>query len=379
MKTAAEYFEDLVSGYEAKTGAVLDRERDLALVPIFALTADRLGALDEAEQGRRQQLDPSQATGEDLDAICNLVGVYREPASASTALVTLTGTPGTVIPSGALVEGGGADGRARWVLLNPVTIGGGGTAGGEVEAAALGRVEAGAGEISKVVSVVSGWTAVTNAAAAVAGQEIESDQTLRARRERALQGGSSSVNAIRRALEALLDVQAAIVLENDTNSDLVLSGLTLTPHALAVVVYPEQDTTAKKEALARALYNASSAGIELLGDELATVTGADGRAKNVRWREAVADAVPVAVALTLASGFTLSQVTAAVSVAIEEYFEALRVGDVVRQLRLCAAVAGASSAIEAASVTVNGVAADYDPGPLARAVLDGDVVVTEVV
>ncbi len=378
MKTAAEYFEELVSGYEAATGAVIDRERDMVLAPLFAAVADRHGAFDEGLQATREQLDPSKATGTDLDAICNLVGVLREQASASTALVTLTGTTGTVIPSGALVEGGGADNRARWLLLNPVTIGGGGTAAGEVEAAVAGLVEAGAGEINKVVSVVSGWTGVTNAAAAVPGQEIESDQALRSRRQRALQGGSSSVNAIRRALEALPDVQVAIVLENDTNADLVLSGLTLTPHALAVVVYPEQDTTAKREALARALYAASSAGIELLGDELATVTGADGRAKNVRWREAVADAVPVAATLTLAPGYTLGLVSAAVRAAIEAYFEALRVGDVVRQLRLCAAVASASIGIEGASVTVDGVAADYNPGPLARATIDGAVTVTEV-
>jgi hypothetical protein len=376
MKTAAEYFEQLVSDYEADTGAVLDRERDMVLVPAFAAVADRHGALDEGIQATREQLDPSKATGTDLDGICALVGVYREQATASTAIVTLSGTPGTVIPSGALVEGGGVDGRARWLLIDPVVIEGGGTVAGEVEAAVPGLVEAGAGEISKVVGVVSGWSGVTNAAAAVPGQEIESDQTLRARRQRALQGGSSSVNAIRGALEALPDVQAAIVLENDTNADLVLSGITLTPHALAVVVYPEQDTTAKKEALALALYVASAAGIKLLGTELATVTGADGRAKNVRWRNAIADAVPVAAALTLAPGYTLGLVSEAVQIAIEEYFGALRVGDVVRQLRLCAAVASASAGIEGASVTVNGAPADYNPGPLARAVIDGDVVVT---
>lgn len=378
MKTAAEYFEDLVSGYEAATGAVIDRERDMVLAPAFAVLADRHGALDEGIQATREQLDPSKATGTDLDALCNLVGVYREQATASTALVTLTGTPGTVIPSGALVEGGGEANRARWLLLAPVTIGGGGTVAGEVEAAEVGRIEAGAGEINKVVSVVSGWTGVTNAAAAVPGQEIEDDQTLRARRQRALQGGSSSVNAIRRALEALPDVEVAIVLENDTNADLVLSGLTLTPHALAVVVYPAQDTTAKREALVRALYSASAAGIELLGTEIGTVTGADGRAKNVRWREAVADAVPVAAQLALAPGYTLGQVSDAVAGAIAEYFGALRVGDVVRQLRLCAAVATASVGIEGATVTVNGSAADYDPGPLARATIAGAVAVTEV-
>lgn len=378
MKTAAEYFEELVSGYEAATGAAIDRERDQVLAPFFAVMADRHGALDEGIQATREQLDPSKATETDLDAICALVGVYREPASASTALVTLTGTPGTVIPSGALVEGGGDDNRARWLLLAAVTIGGGGTVTGEVEATRPGRIEAGVGEINKVVSVVSGWTGVTNADAAVPGQEVEDDQTLRARRQRAIQGGSSSVNAIRRALEALADVQVAIVLENDTNSDLVLSGLTITPHALAVVVYPEQDTTAKREALTRALYAASAAGIQLLGDETATVTGADGRAKTVRWREAVADAVPVAAALTLASGYTLGQVSEAVADAIEEYFGALRVGDAVRQLRLCAAVANASVGIEAATVTVNGVAADYNPGPLARATIAGAVGVTEV-
>ncbi len=376
MKTAAQYLDEMVADYEAATGASLDIERDGVLAPLLVAIADRLGALDEGLQAVRQQLDPSAAVGSTLDAICALVGVYREPATRSTATVTVTGVAGTAIPAGSLIEGGGADGRARWQTLADVTVGAGGTVSAEVEALELGRVEAGVGELDTIVSIVAGWSAVTNPAAASPGQTTEDDATLRARRQRSLQQGSANANALRAAVEALPDVTTAIVLENDTGAPVVVSSLTLAAHSVTVVVYPEQDTEAKALALAQVIYTHLCAGIRTEGTSAATATDINGQAKTVRWREATDDAVPVVASVTLAPGYALGQVSDAVAAAIVAVFDALTVGQVVRQLALCGAVAPIAG-VEDVTITVNGSAANYNPGPLARATLDGAPTVEE--
>jgi uncharacterized phage protein gp47/JayE len=368
IKTAAQYLSDMIDSYEADTGAVIDRERDQVLVPFLAAIAAQLGAIDEGWHASREQLDPAQATGTALDALSNLVGVLREQATASTAIVTLSGTPGTVIPADALMEGGGVGDRARWRLLAPVTIGGGGTVAGEVEATRPGRIEAGVGEISKVVSVVSGWSGVTNAAAAVTGTSIESDQDLRARRFKALFAlRGKSCAAIRTAAEALPGVQSAQVFDNATNEAQVIASLSFPPHSFAVVVYPEQDTTEKKEALARMIYDRRSPGVETVGAESAIISGEGILPTTIRWQNAEEVEVDVDVALTLASGVTVGSVTLAVEQAVGLVFAASKVGDVVRRLAILARLA-AIPGILSADVLLNGVAADYTPTLVQRPV-----------
>ena len=66
-----------------------------------------------------------------------------------------------------------------------------------VECTATGATVAGIGAIDAVVTPVAGWTSVTNAAAANVGQDRESDQDLRARRQASLQvSGASSIAAL---------------------------------------------------------------------------------------------------------------------------------------------------------------------------------------
>lgn len=369
MKTAAQFLEDILSSYEASTGATIDRERDTVITPFVAAVATQLGAIDEAHQASREQLDPSKAARTALDALANLVGVYREQATASTALLTYSGTPGTIIPAGALAEGGGVDGRARWVLLAPVTIGGGGSATGEVEATAPGRIEAGAGEINKVVSVVSGWTSVTNADAASPGQGVERDQDLRARRVRALDAlRGKSCAAIRAAAEALPGVQSAQCFDNPSSEAVTIAGLSFPSKSFCVVVYPAQVTAEAKTALARMIYDRRSPGVETVGDESATISGEGILPTVVRWQHAEEVEVDVDVTLTLASGVTLGSVTLAVKDAVELVFDGAKVGDVVRRLAILARLANIPG-ILSADVLLAGVAADYTPTLIQRPIV----------
>lgn len=369
--TSAEYLDTIKTTYEAELAArglpsQVDWERDTFMGIWAPIIADRLGDLAESDQFNFDMMDPGAARGVYLDMLCWLVGIYREAPTRSTAVVTLTGTPGALIPAGALVEGGGADGRARWQLLATVTIGGGGTVQGEIAAQMLGRIDASAGEINKIVTIQMGWTGVTNAASAVPGNDIESDEDLRARRQRSIQTlAGPSLGGIRAAVEALPDVTSAQVFDNVSDAEQVIAGITLTPKTICVVVYPEQDTAEKREALAILLARKRAAGIGMAGDQSETVIGEGISDSIIRWQHAEEVEVDVAITLTLASGVTVESVELAVEQAVGLVFAAAKVGDAVRRLAILARLASIPG-ILSADVLLAGVAADFTPTLIQR-------------
>lgn len=361
--------------YEALTGLVIDWEHDVVLGPVSVIVGDMFGELWDLAQAVYDAMDPNNATGVQLDALCQIVGITREPASYSTVTLTLTGTSGTVIPEGRIVQGGGTDGRAKWVTTADVTLSGG-TGSVVAQAQDVGVVTADPSAITTIVTPVAGWTAVTNAAAATPGTARESDATLRRRRAENLQtAGSRSIAALRANLLESDGIQAAVVVENTTSAVATVEGLSLEPHSVGIVVYPDTLTDDQKEAAAIVIYDHLPAGIATNGtDVVATVTGGDGFAKTIRFDYASETQVDVATTVVLAAGYELSDVEDAVQALVVDYFAGLGVGDAARRLAILAQVATVEG-ITGASVTLNGLNADVDPNATARCVLDANTVV----
>lgn len=340
----------------------IDWDRDVVVSLLLDVTALRLDALAEGLQAVYDATDVNAATGYQLDNLALLVGVTREDATYSQATVTLTGTVGTIITAGKLVEGGGPDGTSRWRTTEDVTIGGGGTVDVVVQAVDVGEIEAAIGEIDAIVSTQAGWTAVTNAAAAEAGNPLESDATLRARRRRATQAGSISAAALRAELEALDFVEAAIVLENTSGATATVSGISLDPHSICAIVRPSGLTDDQKEELAQVIYEGKSPGIGTNGtDVVVDVTQPDGTTETIRARYATTSAVNVVVNVTaVEAGYTEAGITAALQTAVEAVFDDLEVGETLRILRVYNAIADVEGLL-AATVTLNGFSTDRVP------------------
>lgn len=312
-------------------GFEVEQGRGDVLDLFFAVVATELGTLSEGVQGLYDQLDPDSAQGVQLDGIGALRGVPRNAPTSSTATVTLTGTVGTVVPQGKLVEGGGTDGRARWALAADATIGGLGTVNVSVTCTEVGAVAATIGEIDAIVTPVSGWTAVTNAADAATGNDRESDADYRVRQAASLQfSGAGSTDAIRGALTDLDYVDAAIVVENDTAAIVTTSGVTLDPQSVAVIIDPPGAdlTTAQKSEIASTIYDRLAAGIKTNGtNNVVTITGGDGLTKTVRWDDVAELNVTVAMTVVLATGFVLADVQSAAQSAVAAYFAEVAVGE----------------------------------------------------
>lgn len=362
--------------YETLTGltGAIDWEADAVLGPISAIVGDMFGELWEALQAVYDATDPNNATGIQLDSLSQVAGITRETATYSTATLTLTGTTGTVIVEGSIVQGGGDDGKARWATTEDVTLASG-TGSVVAQAVDVGVVTANPSTITTIVTPISGWTAVTNAAAATPGTARESDAVLRRRREANLQtAGSRSIAALRANLLEVEGVQAAVVIENTDAVTATVEGVSLTAHSIGVVLYPSTLTTAQKQLAAQAIYDHMPGGIATNGnDVVATVTGRDGFAKTITWEWSTTTTVNIGTTVTLRTGYVLADVSTAIQDLVEEYFTGLGVGDSAEKLAILALVATVAG-VSGATVLLNGAGSDIDPTATARCILGTNTV-----
>lgn len=95
---AAEYLSHIRDRYEALTGLQVDWSRDTFLGQISALMAQQLGDLAESAQGLYDAFNVNNAQGLHLDSLAMIVGVRRNEATYSTALIRVRGEVDTFIP-----------------------------------------------------------------------------------------------------------------------------------------------------------------------------------------------------------------------------------------------------------------------------------------
>lgn len=338
--------------------------RDGIFGVMSAVVATLLGDTGgETAQALADQWNVDNAADSFADAMCALVGIYRQPATYSTVTLTIAGT-GT-LPAGSIARGTTGD----WTTDADLALPGDVTSTCTV----IGEVNAGAGSITTRVSV-SGWTSVTNAADAVPGQEIETTAALMARRAESLQvSGRSSVQAIRAALLTLSYLSAAVVQENDENAD-APDGQP--PHSIALYVYPLGLSAAQGAEISETLYRNMSEGIQAWGDETYQVTGSDGVARGIEWSYAVEDAIAVTVSIRVDTAIYVAGSAAA---AITAAF-VFQVGQTVSALDFVLVLAAVPGITSVPTMTLDGAAAwaDYVPAVNHIAVLDGTPTVTIV-
>jgi len=361
---------------EADLGVTIDWSPDSVLSAITSAAAATIALPSASTQAIWDGFDRENAVGLQLDAIGALTGTYRNRATYSTCTVTLSGVAGSIIPDGSQVQGGGTDGSARWRIPTSTTLDGGGTADVVVVAVDPGVVTADVGDISTIVTPAAGWSGVTNAAAATPGAALESDATYRLRQVQELgQAGAYSPAALRAKLLALrVDgaavITSCVVANNASSSVRTIGGLSFPPHSFAPVVWPAPLTDPQIQAVATAMFKLPippgswSAG-PLVSDSTgfaAVVTGDDGFPHPIRGYYAALVTIPVAVTLTMARGYALSDVQSAVVAAIQGYFAALAVGQTVLYSQLFSLIQAVNvKAIAGISLLINGSAANYDP------------------
>lgn len=163
------------------------------------------------------------------------------------------------------------DGTVHWMFLGNGTY----AVDVECESEDTGPNVANAGTLNDIVTAVAGWSSFTNLLDADLGRSLETDPEFRVRREEELRiAGNSALEAIRQDLLALDGVDAAIVLENDTDEE---DGDGRPPHSFECVVLGDVD----EDVIAQAIWDGKPAGIQTFGAETGTATDSQGATHDV--------------------------------------------------------------------------------------------------
>lgn len=269
-KTLEECREDLKARARAELGSSIDLGDETALGQLIGILADRLADLWQVGQGIYGAAFPESASGLSLDRNAALTGTTRAPAVATQVICTLGGTGGTVIPAGSMVAiPDVAD--AQFELLNDVVIPGAGV----FECTSTGEIYALAGEVTEILSPVTGWATVTNAEdQTVLGSDEQSDTRLRlARRDQIRAQGGSAFEAIRaRVLRYVDNVSDCFVFENETDATVD----TIPAGAFEVVVRGGLDAD-----IAAAIFAAKPTAIKAHGTTIVAVADSQGDSHNI--------------------------------------------------------------------------------------------------
>ena len=238
-RTLAILVEEMESGFRSAFGTGIKLGNKSIFGQIIRIFAERLTALWELGESIASSGDPDKASGAFLEAVCLLTGTFRKAATSSGVVLTLTGDPTTVVPTGnraatlsteeefatatdslafatldawtittvytlgdrvtnaarayqCITAGTSAGSGGPTTALSDITDGsvhwiylGEGTGAIDVLAYATvtGPVEGVAGDITTIINPVSGWSSVTNLLDANPGRIVTPDSDLRLLRE----------------------------------------------------------------------------------------------------------------------------------------------------------------------------------------------------
>ena len=346
LPTQAQIIDSMVSDYEQLTGLTLDTARtdDQATMISISIASDRIAACYEALRGIYDGTNVDAAVGVQLQDASRLVGVDPDPAGYSTVTMSFLGTNGTVIPTGTIVEGGGDDGKARWVTTSDITIAGGSTTV-VAQAQIAGPTVAAASSIVKIVTAVDGLNTVTNAAEATPGVLRETDSQLRKKRRASLTlQGSSSTSSILANLLALDYVEEAVVLQNADNGTRTISGKSMNSNSVWVFLNPTTLTETQKDDVAALLHKKVPAATQMMNSGGATATVKQvtdiGRStsREISWDTGTDLPMFLEIVVVLTPGFVLADVTPGIEAALVDYFATLTMGATLSEYAMIQAV-----------------------------------------
>jgi uncharacterized phage protein gp47/JayE len=187
--------------------------QDSAIYQLLSILSLKQSDTCQGLQFAYNNASPLTAVGAGLDRVVKLNGIARMPYSYSTATLTITGTPGTILTNALAQDANGN----QWLFTYTIPGGGSGTVLATCTTA--GNVTAGAGTISIIATPQLGWASVSNSADATPGNPIETDSQLRARQAISVAIPSSTrLAGTIAALAALVGLSNVNVLENPTGS-----------------------------------------------------------------------------------------------------------------------------------------------------------------
>jgi uncharacterized phage protein gp47/JayE len=220
---------------------------------------------------------PAGAIGAALARLVKINGITKKDPAYSSTTVTLGGINGSPVPAGALIGNSQPGVTATFKTLVDGVVGG---AAVPVQATVAGPIPGSAGDLSVPLTVVPGWTTVTNASGVALGTTGETDAVLRARRTASVALASIGIlDGLEAALLQVPGVTQARVRENpeDTTQSLADGG-TLVAHAIEAMVIGGDPA-----AIAETIWRKRSLGVTMVGGHVQSVTDSQGVAHDIKF------------------------------------------------------------------------------------------------
>ncbi len=284
---------DLESLFKSVYGNNLNISPESPDGQIIGLLSGSFSDLWEIAEGAYNAFNPSAATDTTLSNLVQINGITRNEASNSIAILTFTGTDGTLIPEGTLVSH--ISSQEQFSTEADVTITGG-TATVTAASINTGIIEASAGTLTEIETPITGLNSVTNNDDANVGSERETDAELRARRLRSLAiSAQSTVDSLYAVVSNLDFVTQVTVLENDTD---VVDSNGLPPHSVQIIVVGGLD-----EDIGNAIWLNKPAGITSFGDESVVISDSQGLSHTINFSRPDTVDIYVSIELTKFSNY----------------------------------------------------------------------------
>lgn len=216
IQTFDEIFTELVNGYREIYGQDINVEQD-------SPDGQRIGIETKARLDLQTfalylstQLDPDTAIGHYLNTLIKFTGITRRPATRSQVDVIISSDRPLILPIDFTVQD--ALGQ-NWLTDSEVSINAGQNPV-TLFAENFGAVEALPNTVNNIITIVLGVSAVNNDLAALVGQDEETDEELRIRRNKSLESAAySTVGGLFAKLDNLPGVTDLAIYENDTKTD----------------------------------------------------------------------------------------------------------------------------------------------------------------
>lgn len=330
----AERYKEIFGGNRPTTDDTIDGH----FITLISEIESDIREADEATYGS-QYIDT--AAGVTLDAVLALIA-KRKLGVPSTVVLTIGDIDTTVILAGSIVEEDTT--KVRYTADVPGTITGG-TVDIAFTATEDGPNAAGPASTWNIITPVTGWNTTTNAAKAVEGQNEETDPEYRVRAKQIVKKGGIAAAVLK--VDGVLSVH---VVENDTDFTTVDG---VPPHSVEVIVDGGADV-----AVAQAIYDNKCNGINPFGTSSANVTDVNGDPRAVGFTRPTLIVIHTEITLTPGEGFPVSDPTASLQQAIEDWgADNLSAGDDVSPFQMAEPINEAVPGIDTAVTLVE----DTDP------------------
>jgi uncharacterized phage protein gp47/JayE len=314
IPTYTDIRDELIAQSKTIFGSDIYIEADSQDYQLISIFADKIYDAMQSAVLAYNNRSPVTASGIGLDTLVAINGLTRQPATYSTAVITIVGSPSTAITNGVVYDLN----NIKWSLPATITIPGAGTIDVTATCQTIGSIAANANDINKIFTPTLGWTSANNASAATVGTVIESDSFLRARQAiSTAQPSLSRLEGTIGAIAAVSGVTRLKVYENDTGST---DSNGILAHSISCVVEGGTDL-----AVATAIFNNKGIGGGTVGTTTQAVVDSYGVSTNIKFTRPTNKDIDVVMTVKALAGYT-TDITTLIKANIAAYLSSLEIG-----------------------------------------------------